>query len=276
MSAGLEVDFAKALARTPTLELDLHDVDEAERAAAREHWRIHMAAEFASSRVFSGLVPELMAAGLDYDHVRSAVEMARQEVEHGLASARVHAALGGEPSTDLPPLPPVPTHEGVSPLEAVIRNVLSVSCCGETLAVAVIGGERERAASEPLREVLTSILADEVGHARFGWRLLGEVSTALDASTRARLAAYLVVVFERDIRAMRGAMTACGATDAALGLGAPDGPTMWATFWETMTEVTVPGLERHGLAAQRAWKEAIARVTGRGAPSATPSAIPGG
>lgn len=255
------LDVRRAVAKAPPIAIELGDLAEDELAAAREHWRIHMAAEFASSRVFAGLVPQLMAAGLDFEHVREVVEMARQEVEHGLASARVYAALGGDPCTELPPLDAVPPHaDARSPLEAVLRNVLSVSCCGETLAVSVIGGERERAASEPLRRVLTEILADEVGHARFGWRLLRDVESALDADLRARLAAYLVGVFERDLRAMRGAITAAPASDRALGLGAPDGPVMWATFWQTMTRVTLPGLERHGIRAAWAWHEAVTRV----------------
>ncbi len=254
------VDLRKAIDNTPPLVLDLRDVGDDELSRGREHWRVHMAAEFASSRVFAGLVPQLMAAGLEYDDVRDVLDMARQEVDHGLASARVYVALGGDPRTDLPRLDPVPLHEGVAPLEALLRNVISISCCGETLAVSVIGGERERATSEPLREILTRILADEVGHARFGWRLLDRVGSALDTEARRRLSAYLVAIFERDIRAMRGAITAARASDVALSLGAPDGPMMWATFWQTMTTVSVPGLERHGLRAAWAWNESVLRA----------------
>ena len=261
MNVAPVLDVRRAVAKARPLAIDVGDVDETDLAAAREHWRIHMAAEFASSRVFAGLVPQLMAAGLDYEHVRDVVEMSRQEVEHGLASARVYAALGGDPCTELPALDPVPTHSDArSPLEAVLRNVLSVSCCGETLAVSVIGAERERAASDALRGVLTDILADEVGHARFGWRLLRDVESALDSELRVRLAVYLVGVFERDMRAMRGAITAPPASDGALGLGAPDGPVMWSTFWQTMTTVTLPALERHGIRAAWAWHEAVTRV----------------
>jgi hypothetical protein len=253
------VDLREAVRKAP-LVLDGLELSASDRANALEHWRIHMAAEFASARVFAGLVPQLMAAALPYEDVREATDMARQEVDHGLLSARVYAALGGVPVSALPPLAPVPPHPHVAPIEAVLRNVISISCCGETLAVAVIGSERERAALEPLREILTRILADEVGHARFGWRLLDTVSSALDDDARRRLSAYLVSIFERDLRVMKQASEAPPASMAALAVGAADGPLAWSTFLDTMQSATLPGLERHGLRARwafaRAWQRA--------------------
>jgi hypothetical protein len=253
------VDLREAVRKAP-LVLDGLELTPGERANALEHWRVHMAAEFASARVFAGLVPQLMAASLPYEDVCEVTDMARQEVDHGLLSARVYAALGGTPVSALPPLAPVPQHEGVAPLEAVLRNVIAVSCCGETMAVAVIGSERERTALEPLRQVLTRILADEVGHARFGWRMLERVSSSLDADTRRRLSAYLVTIFERDLRVMKEVAQGPAASDAALAVGASDGPLAWSTFVATMTEASVPGLERHGIKARwaftRAWQRA--------------------
>jgi len=254
------LDLRAAVAKKP-LQLDGVDLLPADDLArARDHWRVHMAAEFASARVFSGLVPQLMAAGIDYEDVRDVVEMAKQEVDHGLLSGRVLAALGGDPISAIPPLDPVPLHEGCSPLEVVLRNVISVSCCGETLAVAEIGAERERATMEPLRAILTMILADEVGHARFGWKLLRDLAPAMDAELKRRLSAYLVAIFERDLISMKGALAAPTASWAALTVGAPDGELAWTTFIETVTSVTVPGLERFGLKAGWALEKARERV----------------
>jgi hypothetical protein len=257
------LDLREAVRKSPLALPGVEVLTEQERALAREHWRVHMAAEFASARVFAGLVPQMMAAGLAFDEVREVTDMARQEVDHGLLSGRVYAALGGVPCSAVPPLDPVPQHEGCSPLEVVLRNVISVSCCGETLAVAVIGAERERATIEPLREILTRILSDEVGHARFGWRILRDVGGALDSSMRRRLSAYLVSVFERDLSVMKNALDAPEASWAALSVGAPDGALAWSTFLETMTSVTVPGLERCGLKAAWALGKALERVDGR-------------
>lgn len=255
------IDLCDAVRRRPLVLPEAEALSAEDRAAALEHWRVHMAAELASARVFSGLVPQMMAAGLSYDDIREVTDMARQEVDHGLLSAQVYAALGGVPRSPLPPLAPVPGHAHLSALEAVVRNVISVSCCGETLAVAVIGAERERATMEPLRAILTRILSDEVGHARFGWRLMRDLSSAFDTETKRRLSAYLVAVFERDLREMKKCLGGPTASWAALAVGAPDGELAWSTFIETMTEVTVPGLERVGLKAAWAFERARSRVT---------------
>jgi hypothetical protein len=255
-----EVDLREAVRKHPLDLPGVQSLTAEERENAKEHWRIHMAAEFSSARVFSGLVPQMMAAGLPYEEVREVTDMARQEVEHGLQSARVLAALGGVPVSALPPLDPVPGHAPCSPLEAVLRNVISISCCGETLAVAVIGSERERAAFEPLREILTGILADEVGHARFGWRLLRDAGPAMDGEMKRRLSAYLVAVFERDLRVMKQCSAGPEASFAALAVGASDGPLAWSTFLDTANEVTIPGLERHGLKARWAFEKAWGRA----------------
>lgn len=254
------VDLRDAVRRSP---LDLPGAGALtleERANAREHWRIHMAAEFSSARVFSGLVPQMMAAGLPFEDVCEVTDMARQEIEHGLQSARVYAALDGVPLSALPPLDPVPAHDRFSSLEAVLRNVISISCCGETLAVAVIGAERDRAEMHALHEILTRILSDEVGHARFGWRLLRDVGSAMNDEMKRRLSAYLVAVFERDLRVMRRYADGPEASFAALAVGASDGPLAWSTFLDTANEVTIPGLERFGIKARWAFEKAWARA----------------
>ncbi len=258
-----ELDLREAVRKAPLALPGVEHLSAGDLALAQEHWRIHMAAEFASARVFAGLVPQMMAAGLPFEEVREVTDMARQEIEHGYLSGRVYAALGGVARSAVPPLDPVPQHDGAGPLEVVLRNVISVSCCGETLAVAVIGAERERATIEPLREILTRILSDEVGHARFGWRVLRDVAPAMDAELRRRLSAYLVAVFERDLTVMKRALAGPQASSAALAVGAPDGELSWSTFLDTVTSVTVPGLERCGLRAAWALAKARERVEAR-------------
>lgn len=56
------------------------------------------------------------------------------------------------------------------------------------------------------------------------------------------------------------AITSGEVTDAALGLGAADGPNLWETFLSTVREVTIPGLERFGLHASWAFGRAVRRV----------------
>ncbi len=254
------VDLRDAVRKAPLELPGLETYSPEDLSLARDQWRVHMAAEFVSARVFAGLVPQMMAASLPFDEIREVTEMVRQEVDHGLLSGRVYAALGGEPCSALPPLPPVPAHEECTPLEAVLRNIISVSCCNETLAVAEVSSERERVTIEPLRQILTNILSDEIGHSRFGWRLLRDLSGGIDGEMKRRLSAYLVSVFERDLRALERSHEAPSASWAALSVGAHDGELARTTYLETMTSVTIPGLERYGLKATWAYERAKERA----------------
>ena len=252
------LDLRREVRREPLTIPGLDEIPEEERATALDNWRNRMVSEHASARVFAALIPKLMAAGVARRHVAAVSAMIGQELDHAVLSARVVAALGGEAKMPLPMLAAVPVHEDASPLEGLLRDVISVSCCSETVAVALVATEREQAGTPSLRGVLGKILADEVKHARFGWRLLDEVGPALDARTRRRLSAYLVVAFEHQIAFHSPFLQLPGASDHAVSLGAPDGPSSWRVFVDTLTRVTIPGLARHGLESERAWNQATA------------------
>jgi hypothetical protein len=248
-------------ARKAPLEIPgLDEIPDEERASALANWRARMVSEHASARVFAALIPKLMAAGVARRHVAAVAAMIGQELDHAVLCARVVVALGGEAKMPLPPLAAVPAHEDAGPLEGLLRDVISVSCCSETVAVALVATEREQAGTASLRGVLGKILADEVKHARFGWRLLDEVGPTLDARTKARLSAYLVAVFEHQIAFHSPFLGLPSAGDRAVSLGAPDGPSNWQVFVDTITRVTIPGLARHGLDAERAWSRATSAV----------------
>jgi hypothetical protein len=254
------LDLHREVRKNPLVIDGLDAIPDDERAMALSHWRMRMASEYASARVFAGLVPQLMRAGVAHGHIARVSAMVGQELDHGLLCARVVSALGGDPEHAYPELTDIPAHEDASPVEAVLRNVISVGCCSETVAVALVSTEREQATAPALQEVLEKILSDEAKHSRFGWRLVGELGPGLDAKMRERLTAYLVAVFEHQI-AFHGAFLRWPSQpDRAVAIGAADGPLNWSIFVDTINEVIVPGLERHGLGARRAWEAATARI----------------
>jgi hypothetical protein len=252
------LDLRREVKRDPITLPGLDFITEVERTSAIATWRDRMVSEHASARVFAALVQQLMRAGVARRHITAVSAMIGQELEHGLLCAKVVAALGGEAEASLPPLDEVPSHDDVSPVEAALRNVLSVSCCSETVAVALVATEREQAGPAALRAVLDRILADEVKHARFGWKLLEELAPALDPAARERLGAYLVAVFEHQIDYHAPFLKMPSASQSAVSVGVPDGPTSFQVFVDTITTVTIPGLERHGLPARRAFEAALA------------------
>lgn len=230
------------------------ELNDRERLAAIATWKGRMVNEHASARVFAALVPQMMRAEVDPDHQAAVAEMISDELRHARLCAAAALALGGDPRAELPPLPAVPEHEDAEPLEAVLRNVLSISCLSETVAVALIDAERLQAGPPVLAETLRSILADEVQHARFGWRLLEELEPRLHRGLRARLGEYLVVAFahlrEHELRHIPARPAPSSAAEA---VGVCDGRAARDLLFATIEDVIVPGLVAHGLPARAAW-----------------------
>lgn len=248
------LDLRKEAAKSPLVVPGLDALAESDLLAARHNWRERMVSEHASARVFSALVGQAMHAGLARRDVYELTRMAREELDHGLLCARALVALGGDAVADLPELAPIPAHEDAEPLEALLRNVLSVSCASETIAVALVATEREQAGPAAIRRVLDQILKDEVGHARFGWRLLAKCAPGMPRTLRDRLSDYLVDVFEHQIAFHSPFLAMPCASAAGIAVGAPHGRSNWLVFVETIRGVVIPGLERHGLRAERAWQ----------------------
>ena len=235
----------------PSIELP---ANEAVRHSAVATWRARMVAEHGSARVFEALHGQLVRAGLDGRRAARVAGFAEDERRHGVLCGAVVEALGGEAIAPALALVEVPEHPDVSPVEGAVRNLLSVSCLSETIAVALIGAERLEMPDGELRELLTRIYADECGHANFGWGLLEELLTEVDSEGMARLDAYLRIAF-RELESHELAHLPVGPApppDAA-ALGVCDGHAARDLFYATVERVIVPGLQARGLGAQIAW-----------------------
>ncbi|MEJ7730582.1 MAG: ferritin-like domain-containing protein [Polyangiaceae bacterium] len=229
--------------------------------AAIATWHGRMINEHASATVFAGLAEQLHRAGADPAHVRACQGFADEERHHGVLCGAVVEALGGEAMASLPDGPPFPAHAEVAPMEGALRNVLSVGCLSETVAVAVIGAEREEMPDGELRALLTRIWSDEIGHARFGWMMLGRQVPRLDAAARQRLSAYLRVAFRHvEAHELAHLPDHPGYGPEGLVVGLCSGRDARTVFYATVTDVIVPRLEAIGLAAGRAWRTRHATV----------------
>ncbi len=218
-------------------------------------WRGRMQNEYASAQVFEGLARQLEEAAWDEGDVAECRAFADEERRHGVLCGAVVEALGGEAIGTLPEQHPFPEHrDAPSRLEAATRNLLSISCLSETVAVALIGAEREEMSDGELKDLLTRIWSDEIGHSRFGWRVAGRAVGKLDRDARRRLELYLRVAFahlEAHELAHLPIHYAPPPEGAALGLC--DGRDARALFYATVENAIVPGLEAIGLSAKEAW-----------------------
>ena len=224
------------------------------RPAAIATWRGRMVNEYQSAEVFGALAEQAEGLGLPSTVARQLREFEAEERRHGVLCGSVVEALGGQARAEVETPRRLPAHGDVPKVEGFLRNVLSVSCLSETVAVALIGAERLEMPESPLRELLSGIWADEVGHARFGWRVAHELVPTLDEAARARLSLYLRVAL-RHLERHELAHLPLGSTPPAAGvaLGLCSGPDARVLFYETVTNAILPPLEALGLRAQDAW-----------------------
>lgn len=223
-------------------------------ASARATWHGRMVNEHGSAVVFEGLARQLARAGFAASEVKCAEQFAAEERRHGVLCGAVVEALGGEAVADVAAPEDFPLHDDVCAREAVVRNLLSVSCMSETVAVSLIGAEREEMPEGELRDLLTRIWADEIGHARFGWAIVAREVRSLDAAARERLGAYLEVAFDHleEHELAHISPTAAPPREGA-ALGLCNGQDARGLFYDTVEGVIVPRLEQLGLPARRAW-----------------------
>ena len=211
---------------------------------AVETWRGRMVNETVSSRVFEQLAAQMDDAGFDADTVAQWRGFADEERRHGRLCASVVVALGAEPARDVPALPDVPEHAHLSARARVLCNVLSVSALSETVAVALIEAERLAMPEGPLRTLLTEILADEVGHARAGWRLLAR-ELQRDPSLARALVDYAPIALDALVEHELAHLPEDGDVPpdgARYGLCAGDEAR--ALLFDTIAQVIRPGLDQ--------------------------------
>lgn len=109
-----------------------------------------------------------------------------------------------------------------------------------------------------LKDITRQLLSDEVLHGQFGFLYLEEWKGWLEANPQvlASLARYLrhaFVVLERQLSGAGAAPKALTEDERALGM--PDPARLPETFYATIEGAIVPGLERFGIEAGKAWRE---------------------
>jgi hypothetical protein len=218
-------------------------------------WRGRMINEFMSSFVFSSLADQMIEAG-DLEGAERCREAAAEEREHGALCGAVVTEAGGEARAMVAPPRSVPKHADTTRLAAAARNVISVACMSETVAVALIGAERLEMEDGPLRELLTRIWSDEVGHARFGWTWLDRTLPKLSAAELTAIERYLPYAFGHlEAHELSHLPVESEPPEAGKAFGLCSGKDARTLFVETVEQVIVPELEKRGLRAARAWAE---------------------
>jgi hypothetical protein len=224
------------------------------RSAAISTWRGRMVSEYQSAQVFGALAAQASGLGLAENVIEQLTDFEAEERKHGVLCGSVVEALGGRASTHVGRPRELPMHADVPEMIGFLRNVLSVSCLSETVAVALIGAERLEMPEGSLRELLSRIWADEVGHARFGWRVMQELLPELGAAHKRRLSLYLRVALRHlELHELAHLPLASQPPAAGVALGLCNGADARVLFYRTVEEAILPPLEALGLSASEAW-----------------------
>ncbi|MFL5306656.1 MAG: ferritin-like domain-containing protein [Polyangia bacterium] len=222
---------------------------------ARRLWTVRATAEHESAFIFAALMPFALEAGASLDAQMVIAGMVEDEMRHALICAGVARALGSDPPA--PVAPPVFPRNARPVAEQFVGHVIFGNCMTETINVARLVDASEHARDPFLREAILALLADEIRHAKFGFVLLTEWEPWLRAhpdSVRA-LDAFLPGAFadlETQLSGVGASREGYGDDDRALG--SPDPTRLPETFYVTVEQAVVPGLERLGLAASAAWQ----------------------
>lgn len=212
--------------------------------------------EWMAVDLFARLTTALTIASAPIDLVSAAAKIPTDEVRHADLALRMAAALTDE-DVWTPPVEPDRHAHLTAPmsLEDLDGAMLELPAIGETLACALLSASRDRARDPVVRALFSTLLRDEVHHARLGWYYLAWRKDTWSAAERQRVAdragnfvAHVEVMFGRGRDAPRGART------AARALGVLDTPSQRAAIRAIMEQEILPGLDGLGLGASHAWR----------------------
>jgi hypothetical protein len=155
--------------------------------AARLVWTRTAFSEYASAAAFAEIAGALLAAGGPIDLVAAAGDFVVDEIVHIEAAARLAAALGGAVALEVDLTRLVRPASSPDPLLRAAELVVRTSCVGESMTVPMLKLSRKLAGSALVEAVLGKVIADESGHAQFGWWFLDWAAPELDDEARAHL-----------------------------------------------------------------------------------------
>ena len=228
--------------------LDASGLDAAKRAVVGASWKERARQEHLAVGAFTLVARELAAEGCDSVVMSLATKAAWDEVRHTEICTKMAVALLGEKNVPLRyrGLPKVPMHDGESASTRVLFHVVEMCCLSETITGVYFTEMHRRATHSIAREVIASLLADELDHGRLGWAYLAarhrDKTLPIDALERA-----LPAMFERTVD--RALAPRAGADDdrAMEAFGFLGNVAAREAVERAANEVIRPGFEHFGV-----------------------------
>jgi hypothetical protein len=224
----------------------------AQRRLAASVWRFRWSAELEAAARFSRLARELAAVDAVERVVTLARHAARDELRHAELCANLVEWLGGAPVPREKPAPrwarPA-SPAGLSARDAVLYEVVAMSCITETLSAALLGEMVLTSRDAHLKKTMRDILRDEIGHARLGWaHLAAEQQRGSTEFLGEYLPAMLAGTIDEEVFSSGPEHVEQAGVS---GLGSLVRAERRRVFEETMRRVAFPGLRRYGVDTRR-------------------------
>lgn len=215
-------------------------------ACARRLWSHRLVSELEAAARFAELATTLREHGASATVVAMTEQAAADELRHAHECRALIRHFGGVPAPEPPIVLLRVAPPDITGREALLYEVVALSCVTETLSTALLGELVARARDAVCRQAMHAILRDEVNHSRLGWAFLAEEHArgARDCVGH-HLPRLLDATLGHDFFA------AASSDDARLaelaGVGSLEPSERQRVVRETLEQVIFPGLERFGI-----------------------------
>ncbi|HEX7453506.1 MAG TPA: ferritin-like domain-containing protein [Polyangiaceae bacterium] len=213
--------------------------------------------EYSAVALFAQITSSLALTQAPIDFVAASAQVSSDEIRHADYCLRMASLCQGSEVTVTVPTAAlasdIPSSLSIEELDFLMLKYAAV---GETLAAALLTECRRRASDPTLRAFFTSIVSDEVHHARLGWYYARYRAALWSTEERQRLTERVrEFVVGIEVEFSRGRDAPLHASAAAAALGVLDSTTQREVIADVMNDEIVPALDAVGLSGSRAWAE---------------------
>jgi len=241
----------------PWLEFERARYPEEALVLARDLFCKLAGGEYSAVALFAQITASLALNRAPIDFVAASARVSSDEIRHADYCLQMAALCQGSEVTVEVPRAALETDIPHSLSSAELDFLmLKYAAVGETLAAALLTECRRCASDRLLRALFTSIVADEVHHARLGWyyaKYRAERWSPEERFALSQRVSEFVVGIEHEFS--RGRDAPAHASDAARALGVLDSSTQRQVISDVMNSEIVPALDAIGLSGSLAWAQ---------------------
>lgn len=213
--------------------------------------------EYSAVALFSQITASLALNQAPIDFVAASARVSSDEIRHADYCLRMAGLCqGSEVTVEVPSAALASDIPHSLSLVELDFLMLKYAAVGETLAAALLTECRRRASDPVLRALFTSIVSDEVHHARLGWYYAKHRAESWSDELRQQLSERVFsFVVGIELEFSQGRDAPAHASEAACALGVLDSATQRQAIAEVMSSEIVPALDALGLSGSLAWAQ---------------------